>query len=262
MTDRTETLTSYDLVKKFGDDKHKEKPEDDDESVDFLDCLCLDTAGFVDDMMGLNAENEEEEKDATEDSVVELPPEQQDPDFKRAPKLDPQFVSAPSGPPAILTAKSWDNLIDTGAVKAKDRRMLRKRVRQRLFASTERDEEGVHHHDSLPLPDDDASSEIDGQQDRALELQASSYVKPPTTSKAVRAPRIFVPPSTKSYEEEYTDLFEFDETLCTPRAHKNYEEKYANIFSSPYDEPDSEIIRTPELVVRLGVVRKSSSLSK
>jgi len=274
LTDPTETLTSYDLVKKFGEEKHKEKAADDDESVDFLDCLCLESAGFVDDIMGLNADKDEEEKDAKEDSVVELSPEQQDPNFKRAPKLDPQFIPAPAGPPAALTAKSWSNLIDAGAARKRDRRKVRKqgRGRQRLFASTEEEKEDdslpwtTVHDDSPSLPMHSNSDKTDEQSDRALVLYPNSDVRPPTpSSEIIPAPRIFVPLSTKSYEQEYVELFPFNETPAKPRVYTSYEEEYATLFSPdamPYDESVSEIIRTPELVVRLGVVSKSSSDSK
>ena len=141
LTDHTETLTSYDLVKKFGKDHQPEKrPRNDDESVDPLDYVCLGTAGFIDDIWGLNVDSEDEEEKTVEDSVVDSSSAQAD-NFKRAPKLDPHFVSAPSGRPADLTVLSWDTLIDNGAAKSKDRRLALHGRRPTLFASTEEEDE-------------------------------------------------------------------------------------------------------------------------
>ena len=90
LADETEHLTSYDGVKMFGQ----------------------------------NIKTEEEVAAEAEARAMEQPDEISPCDTglsKRSIKIDPQFVNAPAGDAAILTAKSWDSLLENDAARLEDR---------------------------------------------------------------------------------------------------------------------------------------------
>ena len=99
LADETEHITSYDGVKMFGQ----------------------------------NIKTEEElAAEAEERAAMGLPPRDEIPEIesslsKRSIKIDPHFISAPAGEASILTAKSWDSLIENEAARWEDqpRSMLR-----------------------------------------------------------------------------------------------------------------------------------------
>ena len=78
-------------------------------------------------MFGQNIKTEEElAAEAEEREAKGLPPADEVPAIDsslcmRSIKIDPQFISAPSGEASILTAKSWDSLLENEAAHWEDR---------------------------------------------------------------------------------------------------------------------------------------------
>ena len=103
LADNTENITSFDGVRMFGQNGKK---DDDDEEMEDI------------------PEEELEYED--------LP--------KRSIKVDPQFVLAPAGHASILTAKSWDSLVEDGAARLADAPQA---IVQALLDSTDMEDEEI-----------------------------------------------------------------------------------------------------------------------